>query len=99
MKPTPDYNPSPIDTSDVELPASLLHLVEEMARNVHDVWSRNRMDDGWTYGPTRDDRLKTHPCLVPYDELPDSEKEYDRATATETLKFILKSGFRIVKGS
>ena len=97
MKPNSDYNPSPIDTSDVKLPASLTHLVEEMAKNVHDVWSRNRMDEGWSYGPTRDDRLKTHPCLVPYEDLPNSEKEYDRATATATLKFILKSGFRIVK--
>lgn len=70
-------------------------LIEDMARNVHEVWAQNRIDDGWTYGPVRDDAKKNHPCLIPYDELPESEKEYDRATSQETLKLILKLGFRI----
>lgn len=89
------YIPDPIDTSGVELPRELMPLIEEMARNVHEVWSRNRMDDGWTYGPVRDDANKKHPCLVPYEELPEREKDYDRATSQETLKLILKSGFSI----
>ncbi len=91
------YTPNPIDTSDVNLPSELLPLIEEMAKNVHDVWAKNRLDEGWTYGPVRNDEAKTHPCLVDYDDLSDSEKQYDRATATETLKFILKSGFSISK--
>lgn len=94
MKP---YTPNPEDTSDVILPDELLPLIEEMAKNVHEVWSRNRISEGWTYGPARDDRLKTHPCLIPYEELPDSEKDYDRATSQETLKLILKLGFNITK--
>ncbi len=89
------YMPNPIDTSGVNLPEELLPLVEEMARNVHEVWAQNRLNEGWTYGPARDDIRKTHPCLVPYDELPESEKDYDRATSQETLKMILKSGFTI----
>lgn len=92
-----EYIPSPADTRCVELPEELLPLVEEMAKNVHEVWSRNRMNDGWTYGPVRDDAAKKHPCLVPYEELPESEKEYDRATSQETLKLILKLGFEISK--
>ena len=89
------YKPQPIDTSDIQLPAELEELVEEMSKNVHDVWSETRISQGWTYGPQRDDTLKTHPCLIPYEELPDSEKEYDRNTSVETLKLILKLGFKI----
>lgn len=92
-----EYIPQPIDTSDVELPAELTPLIEDMARNVHEVWAQNRISEGWTYGPVRDDALRHHPCLVPYDELPESEKQYDRATSQETLKLILKSGFQISK--
>lgn len=91
------YTPKPVDTTNIELPEGLLLLVEDMAKNVHEVWALNRINDGWTYGEVRDDAKKKHPCLVPYEELPDSEKEYDRATSQETLKLILKSGFTITK--
>lgn len=94
---TKEYIPNPAETSDVTLPDALLPLIEEMAKNVHEVWSLNRMNEGWTYGPERDDVKKTHPCLVPYEELPESEREYDRATSQETLKLILKLGFEISK--
>lgn len=85
-----------MDTGDIELPAELQKLSEELARNVHEVWSANRRADGWSYGPVRNDEKKQHPCMVPYDELPEREKDYDRSTSLETLKFILKSGFSIV---
>lgn len=91
------YKPKPTNTQNVELPKELLPLIEEMARNVHEVWSQNRINEGWTYGPERDDINKKHPCLVPYNELPESEREYDRATSQETLKFILSKGFEISK--
>lgn len=91
------YKPEPLDTSDVKLPSELLPLIEEMAKNVHEVWARNRINEGWAYGPLRDDTKKQNPCLVPYEELPESEKEYDRATSQETLKLILKLGFSISK--
>lgn len=91
------YIPEPAETGDIKLPEELRPLIEEMARNVHEVWAKNRIDEGWSYGPVRDDSKRQHPCLIPYDELPESEKDYDRATSQETLKFILKSGFRISK--
>lgn len=91
------YIPNPEDTQCINLPEELLPLVEEMAKNVHEVWSQNRLNDGWTYGPVRNDAKKTHPCLVPYEYLPETEKEYDRATSQETLKFILCKGFHISK--
>ncbi len=91
------YTPRPLDTSDVELPEELFPLIEKMAENVHEVWAKNRISDGWTYGPERNDDLKQHPCLLPYSELPEREKDYDRATSQETLKLIIKSGFKISK--
>lgn len=91
------YNPQPIDVSDVVLPLELEDLIEALAENVHDIWAKGRIDDGWTYGPVRDDARKHHPCLVPYNELPESEKEYDRNTAVSTLKFIVKKGYAIYK--
>lgn len=91
------YIPNPADTQSVELPTDLLTLVEEMAKNVHEVWAQNRINEGWIYGPVRDDEKRQHPCLVAYEDLPESEKEYDRATSQETLKLILKLGFSISK--
>jgi ryanodine receptor 2 len=70
-------------------------LLERLAENTHDVWAATRIAQGWSYGPTRDDGNKRHPCLVPYSQLPESEKEYDRRTAAETLKAILTLGYQI----
>ena len=91
------YVPQPMDTSDVQLSEELNELVEKMARNVHEVWAQSRISQGWTYGPERNDALKHHPCLVPYEELPEVEKDYDRDTALGTLKLICKLGFTITK--
>ena len=89
------YVPSPVDTKCIELPADLKELIEEMAKNVHEVWAQNRISQGWSYGEVRNDELKQHPCLVPYEDLCEEEKLYDRETSTETLKLILKLGFNI----
>ena len=97
MKNYNNYTPKPIDTSDVQLPAEMNQLVEQLARNVHDNWAIGRIKEGWTYGTQRDDKNKKHPCLVDYDDLPENEKEYDRSTAVETIKLILKLGWRIGK--
>lgn len=91
------YEPKPIDTGDIVLPGELLELTEQIAENVHDVWASGRIREGWRYGPRRDDVRKTTPCLVPYGELPEREKEYDRSTAMQTLKLIIKLGYRIEK--
>ena len=92
-----DYIPEPTDLSLVDLPESLIQLSERIAENVHEVWAKARIDEGWTYGEKRDDIHKKHPCLVPYDELPEEEKEYDRNTAMNTIKMVKKLGFRIEK--
>ena len=84
-----------MDTRDVQLSEDLNVLVEQMAKNVHEVWAQSRIEQGWIYGEERNDALKHHPCLVPYEELPEIEKAYDRDTALETLKLICKLGFKI----
>lgn len=89
------YTPKPVDTSSVVLPHFLLKLRERLARNVHENWAQARIAQGWRYGQTRDDDAKTHPCLVPYSRLSNSEKKYDRITAIETLKTIIALGYKI----
>lgn len=86
----------PIDTTDVILPEELLDLTELIASNVHSVWAVGRVAEGWTYGDVKNVEKKETPLLVPYDELPESEKDYDRHTALETLKLIIKLGYTIV---
>src|SRR2546428_306111 len=80
---TVDYKPEPIPTADVRLGEDLLALSETLAKNAHDRWAAQRLADGWRYGPTRNDERKEHPCLVPYESLPESEKTYDRTVALE----------------
>lgn len=92
------YEPKPIDTSDVILPEDLLALTEKIAENVHDIWAAGRITEGWVYGERKDTASKTTPLLVPYTELPESEKDYDRNTALETIKLIVKLGYIISKG-
>lgn len=91
------YKPEPVDTSNIAVSEEILLLREKIAKNVHDVWAVGRMREGWVYGEKRDDKKKTSPCLVPYEELSDEEKEYDRNTAFETLKLIISLGYDIVK--
>ena len=83
------YTPQPIDTTDVKLPEELEQLVEQRSKNVHEVWAETRIKQGWKYGEQRNDELKTHPCIVPYEDLPEEEKEYDRNTSIGTLKLII----------
>ncbi len=93
-----DYKPAPRDTSGVRLPREIAALTELLARNTHENWAKQRIADGWRRGPVRDDAKKEHPSLVPYEDLPESEKAYDRTTAMETIKTILALGYRIEKG-
>lgn len=90
-----NYKPKPIDTSNIELDESLRDLMEKLAENVHEVWAKNRIDEGWTFGSKRNDFDKHHPCLINYDDLSEQEKNYDRNTAAETIKFIISMGYSI----
>lgn len=90
-----DYIPKPLDTSDIVLPNGLVELTESLSKNVHETWAAGRIADGWKYGPVRDENKKEHPCLIPYEQLSEEEKNYDRATALGTIRFIISKGYKI----
>jgi hypothetical protein len=91
------YKPKPIDTSNIQLQKDILDLREKLAENIHEIWAQQRIIEGWTYGKERNDKRKEHPGLVPYSQLSESEKEYDRNTAIETLKTITSLGYTIIR--
>jgi hypothetical protein len=91
------YTPTTIDTSRVNLSPDLEELVERLAQNNHDHWARQRIGEGWRYGERRDDSAKEHPDLLPYDQLPESEKDYDRKTVIEAIKAIIALGYEVRK--
>ena len=92
-----DYEPHPINLDEILLTDELLELREAIAENAHDVWANARIKEGWSYGTERDDANKKHPDLIPYSALPDSEKEYDRLMALDSIRLVKKLGFDIVK--
>lgn len=90
-----NYTPKPANTGDVVLPDGLETLTEALSKNVHEVWAAGRIAAGWKYGPVRDELKKEHPCLIPYENLSEEEKDFDRSTALSTIKFIILNGFTI----
>ena len=92
-----EYEPHPIDVDDIPLDRDLEELQEAIAENAHDVWAKARINEGWSYGKERDDINRLHPDLVPYTALSESEKEYDRIMAFNTIKLVKKLGFDIIK--
>ena len=89
------YDPKPIQTQNVRLAPELKDLTEYLAENAHDLWAIGRIAEGWSYGPKRNDAKRKHPDLVPYGDLPDSERDYDRRASMETLKAVIALGYRI----
>lgn len=91
-----EYEPRPLKLDDVMIEAELLDLRESIAENAHEVWAAGRKKEGWSYGPERDDQKKLHPDMIAYADLTDSEKQYDRDMAINTIKLVKKLGFDIV---
>lgn len=93
------WQPQPIDTSGIALPVSVSKERETLSRQAHDIWAAKRLADGWRYGEARDDKAKTHPNLVAYEELNDDDKSYDRELIDGTIRLLIKLGFRIERDS
>ena len=91
------YKPCPIDTSDIKLSPELEGALEEVSRNIHEVWAKQKTEDGWTYAPQTDENKKTHRCIVEYESLSESDKRYDRNTVEQTVKSLLYMGYKITK--
>jgi len=94
---TKTYHPKLINLEHVELPEGFDELREAIAENAHDMWALERQSEGWTYGPERDDSKLETPDMVPYAQLPESEKEYDRIMAEDTLRLLIALGYKIEK--
>lgn len=92
-----EYEPHPIDLSNVEISDDLIELREAIAENAHEVWAYNRKQEGWSYGPERNDAKKLHPDLIAYNRLAESEKLYDREMAMNTIKLLKKLGWELTK--
>jgi hypothetical protein len=90
-----DYTPKPLSTKHIVLSDEILELIEVLAENAHDIWASGRLQDGWTFGPQRDDAKRRHPCLVPYAQLPKREQDYDRTMVIESIRAMLALGFTI----
>jgi class 3 adenylate cyclase/tetratricopeptide (TPR) repeat protein len=89
------YVPQSPDLTTVAVPKDLIDLVEQLAEITHDNWVRQRLADGWVHGKHRNDLLKEHPCIVPYEDLPESEKEYDRKISLGVVQGMLALGYRV----
>jgi hypothetical protein len=91
------YIPNPIDTARIQLSEDVMELIEHIAKNNHECWAKQRISEGWKFGEKRNDKVKEHPDLIPYEELPESEKDYDRKTAIEIFKMAIFLGYQIIK--
>ncbi len=92
----PTYTPTPIDTSDIQLPDDLAGLIEQLSVNTHEIWAEKRLSEGWIVGAKRDDKKKTHPDLIPFEQLTKIEQDYDRDVVEAVLKAAVALGSQIV---
>lgn len=90
------YRPDVLRYEKIVLPEDLTELCEKMAEYAHDMWATERQSEGWTYGKKRDDGKLQTPDMVPYAQLPDSERMYDRNLSMGTLKLLYALGYKIV---
>uniref|UniRef100_A0A5F8GAP9 Ryanodine receptor 1 n=1 Tax=Monodelphis domestica TaxID=13616 RepID=A0A5F8GAP9_MONDO len=90
-----DFVPCPVDTVQIVLPPHLERIREKLAENIHELWALTRIEQGWTYGPVRDDNKRLHPCLVDFHNLPEPERNYNLQMSGETLKTLLALGCHV----
>lgn len=92
-----EYEPHPVDLSNIKIDDSLKKDLEKIAKNTHETWAMQRKLRGWEYGDVYDETKRKHPCMKEYEDLPESEKDMDRETVTQTVKMLLWMGYRIDK--
>ena len=92
-----NYSPNPVDLTGIELSQELREDMEKVSKNIHETWGMERQKQGWSYGEVLDAEQKKHPCMIPYEKLPESEKDIDRATVEQTIKMLLFMGYTIEK--
>ena len=90
-----EYEPQPIDVSEFPLEGELLELIDAIAENNHEIWAKDRKKEGIVYGPVRDE--KHNPDMLPYSDLPKTERDYDRKAAQGILELVQRLGYKIEK--
>ncbi|ESO90186.1 hypothetical protein LOTGIDRAFT_123762 [Lottia gigantea] len=89
------YKPTPLDLSVVTLTEKMEQLVNLLAENTHNVWARDRIKHGWTYGLKEDPIHKRSPHLVPYNKVDESIKKANRNTTSDTVKTLIAYGYNL----
>nr|XP_030130386.3 ryanodine receptor 3 isoform X12 [Taeniopygia guttata] len=89
------YKPAPLDLSEVKLLPSQEFLVDKLAENAHNVWAKDRIKQGWTYGIQQDLKNKRNPRLVPYALLDERTKKSNRDSLREAVRTFAGYGYSI----
>ncbi|XP_074229378.1 ryanodine receptor 2 isoform X6 [Camelus bactrianus] len=90
-----NFNPQPVDTSNITIPEKLEYFISKYAEHSHDKWSMDKLANGWIYGEIYSDSSKVQPLMKPYKLLSEKEKEIYRWPIKESLKTMLAWGWRI----
>ncbi|NXC32298.1 RYR2 protein, partial [Campylorhamphus procurvoides] len=90
-----NFNPQPVDTSNITIPEKLEYFINKYAEHAHDKWSMEKFANGWTYGETFSESAKVQPLMKQYKLLSEKEKEIYRWPIKESLKTMLAWGWRI----
>ncbi|KAI2654040.1 Ryanodine receptor 2 [Labeo rohita] len=89
------YKPSPLDLSEVKLSAGQELLVDKLSENAHNVWAKDRIKQGWTYGIQQDVKSKRNPRLVPYALLDERTKKSNRDSLREAIRTLIGYGYNV----
>ncbi|XP_056873644.1 ryanodine receptor 3 isoform X3 [Takifugu flavidus] len=89
------YKPAPLDLSDVKLTGGQEVLVDKLAENAHNVWAKDRIKQGWTYGIQQDVKSRRNPRLVPYALLDERTKKSNRDSLREAIRTLVGYGYDI----
>ncbi len=71
--------------------------LERLAEAAHIVWMEGKVRDGWKYGPVTDKANKIHSCIIPYDQLSETDKESDRDMVRGIPSILAAAGYKMVK--
>jgi hypothetical protein len=93
IEPYMPYLARPIDDSSVKLPEDLDRITDRLAEKAHEIWAAKRLAEGWKLGPKKRRQPRRDPLLVPYAELPESEKQSDKDLVVGTLRAVLALGY------
>ncbi|KAL4238125.1 Ryanodine receptor 2 [Mactra antiquata] len=89
------FVPLPVDTGSVQLPVYIESVRDKLAENLHEVWAMNKIEQGWSWGESRDDMHRKNPSLTSFEKLPISEKKYVITVSFETLRTLLALGYHV----